>query len=492
MNEETGQGGLTGGWHVSIGGTTYGPYEWAHVVAWVREGRIGPDALLWQPGFAQWIPAQQIPGLFVEAPSPSAPGAGGPRSRRRLWGIVAGTATVVVAGAVVGILFGTGVLGHDTAKEETAKEETWVYADGSGDFPTLEEAVANDRSGSVIRLGSGTFTLTDSLSITRDLVLVGQGSDGATATTVSCAGTVVHVGDAMLIATGIDFVCTYSGPNPANVVEAEDAKVDLTECRFTGGNIGDTPDGDEYVAFKGNGLYFYGTTTGTVKGCVCTLNDHDGIAVDEEAEMTLEGNECTDNGSSTYGGCGISVSGSAICTLTGNTCDSNGSCGIEGNGEVEITAIDNLCRNNDASGIEVDFGGGEFTGNTCSGNRMVGMLIFNSFAKVTLQGNDCSANGEAGIDVFFCVSCVVRDNTCLRNGTNGIEVGEGNDATISVEENECSENAEAGIYFGQGSTGTAANNECARNTWGIHVDGSATPTLGKNNLHDNDTDLAQE
>jgi parallel beta-helix repeat protein len=376
---------------------------------------------------------------------------------------------------------------YGTRPPETG--EAWVYADGSGDFATLEEAVGGLGAGSTIHLGSGTFTLTDGIAVTRDLELVGMGSDGAGSTTISCPGRVVYVGEAALSAEGIDFVCTYTGNTPVNVVEAQDAEIDLTDCRFAGGNIGYTPEGDEYVPFKGNSLCIHGTTTGTVTGCVCTLNDHDGIAVDDDAQVMLVGNECTENGNGasggTYGGCGISVSGSAVCEATDNTCDSNSSSGIRGNGQVEITAAGNLCRENGAYGITIDFGGGTITGNTCDGNHLDGILIFNGFSDVTIEGNNCSHNGEDGIDLYYCVSGVVRNNTCSYNGANGVEVGERHDGAVTVSGNTCLSNTEAGIRFDEGSAGTADNNECAHNKWGIYVDSLASATVGTNSLHDN-------
>jgi parallel beta-helix repeat protein len=232
-----------------------------------------------------------------------------------------------------------------------------------------------------------------------------MGSEGAGNTTITCPGRMAHVLEAALAAEGINFVCTYTGDYPANVMDAKDAGV------------------------------------------------------------TLEHNECSDNGSSDYGGSGISVSGSAVCELIGSTCDSNGSCGIEAEGTVRVTITENLCRTNDACGVTIElFATGEITGNTRGSNGLDG-----------IQASD-------GIHLVWCAACVARNNSCLFNDENGIEVYE---MPATPEDNECSENGEAGIHFGPGSSGTAKDTSCTHNRWGIYVDETATPTIGTNDLHGN-------
>jgi hypothetical protein len=57
--------GLASGWHTSRGGATYGPYEWTELATWAREGRLGPDDLVWHAQHPVWTPARQVPGLFA-------------------------------------------------------------------------------------------------------------------------------------------------------------------------------------------------------------------------------------------------------------------------------------------------------------------------------------------------------------------------------------------------------------------------------------------
>ena len=114
--------GLTSGWHLSRGGATYGPYEWNDLVAWAQGGRLAPGDLVWQAQLPGWTPAGQVPGLFPAwsgAPAPAYEQARRASSHRGRWALIAGLATLVVAGAVVGVLFATGVFSKHSVVVET-------------------------------------------------------------------------------------------------------------------------------------------------------------------------------------------------------------------------------------------------------------------------------------------------------------------------------------------------------------------------------------
>jgi parallel beta-helix repeat protein len=259
--------------------------------------------------------------------------------------------------------------------------DVWVYTDGSGDYPTIEAAVADVDPGTTINLGPGTFTLTATLSVDFDCSLVGNGMDGADSTTVRYAGTVVEVSDATFSAEDIRFTSTATG-SASDVMDAQDADLDLQSCYFSGAN--------RYNNVAGDGLYVYGSSTATVTDCTFTGNDLNGVDVDDDTEITLEGN-------------------------------------------------------------------------TCSNNTQDGM-IFWSTSIGHVSGNTCSANTNDGIGLHDNVTAVVENNACLHN-------------------------VEAGIWFGDNATGSASGNECAFNHYGIAIDPGAKPTIGTNNLHDNDNDL---
>jgi len=60
------------GWHVGRQGGSGewkgGPYSWAQLVGFAREGRLTPDDLVWHPTMPEWLPARSIPGLIESEP----------------------------------------------------------------------------------------------------------------------------------------------------------------------------------------------------------------------------------------------------------------------------------------------------------------------------------------------------------------------------------------------------------------------------------------
>ncbi|HSD85431.1 MAG TPA: DUF4339 domain-containing protein, partial [Anaerolineae bacterium] len=51
-------------WYLSQGGQQFGPYSWAQLCQFAREGRIQPADLIWRVGWSNWSTASQIPGLL--------------------------------------------------------------------------------------------------------------------------------------------------------------------------------------------------------------------------------------------------------------------------------------------------------------------------------------------------------------------------------------------------------------------------------------------
>jgi len=307
----------------------------------------------------------------------------------------------------------------------------WVYADGSGDYPTIEAAVADVDPGTTIYLGPGIFGLSQTLLVNFSFSLVGSGMDGPDSTVVACTDTVVDVYSVSFSAQDISFVTTGSNA-PTDVMIAGDATIDLQRCGFSGAV--------RWNDHQGDGLYLYGTASATVTDCVFTLNDLHGVDVDEDAEVTLENNLMYNNGEN-----GITFFANSFGVVTGNECTENGLSGISVNDDAEVNLENNLCSGNQNNGIR-----------------------FGDNAYGTIRNNECSDNIDFdGIALYDDSSALIENNLCL-------------------------DNAQAGIYFADFSYGTAVGNECAGNQWGIYVDATATPTIGVNNLYDNTWNLYYE
>ncbi|MHB8869997.1 MAG: right-handed parallel beta-helix repeat-containing protein [Thermoleophilia bacterium] len=254
--------------------------------------------------------------------------------------------------------------------------------------------------------------------------LVGNGMSGDTASLLTCADTVVRV-------VGVDFraekirVLSTASSKSSNALSAEDATVEIRDWFLGGGN--------RWNDLGGCGLYLYGTTTGTVVGCMATENDLHGIAVQDEADVTLERNVCVYNTQ-----CGISFSGDA-------------------NGRLRDF---NLCSYNGISGI--------------AAQRQATLFV---------EKNICQYNAVAGISFFGTATGTIRSNECKYNQSHGIRLWEQSSAL--VEYNTAASNTEAGICFEGASGGTARNNTCSANKWGIYVGATATPSIGSNSLFGN-------
>lgn len=80
-----------GGYHVSIGGQTQGPYPLDDLVAWQMKGELDASALVWDG--SAWKPAAEI--LGPRGGGPSSPAASKVSSRNRSFSIPAG-ATVLI------------------------------------------------------------------------------------------------------------------------------------------------------------------------------------------------------------------------------------------------------------------------------------------------------------------------------------------------------------------------------------------------------------
>lgn len=60
------------GWYIFSDGRTQGPVTVDELLYQVEMNGVGPDALVWRPGFADWIYAEEVEGLFKPPVPPNA------------------------------------------------------------------------------------------------------------------------------------------------------------------------------------------------------------------------------------------------------------------------------------------------------------------------------------------------------------------------------------------------------------------------------------
>jgi parallel beta-helix repeat protein len=348
--------------------------------------------------------------------------------------------------------------------------EVWVYADGSGDYPTLEAALAEVETGTTIHLGPGSFPVSHTLPIDYSVNLVGSAMQGPNSTIIACMDTVLDIGPVSFSAQDIRFVCLAYN-KPTNAVVATDSTLDLLRCSFSGAV--------RWNGTGGSGLSLYGAADAVISDCVFTLNDLDGLAVDDDTHVVVQDCEAFGNDQN-----GITFWGDSSGTVTGTTCDTNGLHGISTNEGAEVTLRDNECSENGDSGIYFgDYATGTISNNACDANGVRGIDV-NDNADATIEDNECSGNQDSGIVLSENATGTIRRNLCSDSVEyDGIFIHD--NAAALVESNTCLYNGESGINFSEYATGIVRNNECAGNWAGIYVERTANPTLSGNYLHDN-------
>jgi parallel beta-helix repeat protein len=359
----------------------------------------------------------------------------------------------------------------DTALSTTQEAMTVTVApDGSGDYTRLDLAVGEVPAGSTVILEAGTFLLTEPLSVTKAITLVGAGMD-RTDVVSEAEDYLAHFGgEGPFTAQGITF--RHQGDATANVVVMDGGEMDFTLCRFTGGIR------DEEEKEGGYGLRIRAKTAGRVQECKMDKNELHGVAIQGQAEVELERNVCSENTQA-----GIRFSGSSGGTARENECKGNGLSGIIVKDQALAYLDENMCSGNEQNGIAYfEGGGGTAQGNECSGNGMHGISV-NDQAQPTLEGNVCRDNSMHGIAVFNQAQPTLEENVCKDNEEVGIRFADTSGG--AARQNECSQNKLTGIAVVEEAQPSIEGNICVGNRWGIWVDETANPELVDNDCRDN-------
>jgi parallel beta-helix repeat protein len=263
---------------------------------------------------------------------------------------------------------------------EPPRDEIHVAVDGSGDYATLEEAVAAAVPRATITLGPGEYRLIWGLEIKNALTLVGAGMDETTIVSGSPDYVIRFAGTATFAAEGIAF--RHDGSQVADVVVIEDGTGRFSRCSFSGAT---------YVEGEGNraGLRFSGSSRGSVEDSLVFGNSNTGILLEEQARPELRRNSVRDNTV-----VGIGYKDLARGVASENTCTGHG-IGIAVSVEARPTVEMNTCNDNDYGIAYLENGGGECRGNECRRNK-IGIVVGPS-STVELVDNDCRENVEEDI-----------------------------------------------------------------------------------------------
>lgn len=366
--------------------------------------------------------------------------------------------------------------------------------------PTLQEAVENLASGSTIMLKSGTYYISESITLDKELTISGSGKNSTE-----------------IVIDGYPLKLKGSGPynientalrhsDSRDIIEVEDAQIYFNNCVFrdadnalllTGSAVGSISyceflenDGGillfdssnlliENNNFSNNsiGIWFYDDSGGTVSDSAFLNNSSTGILVTGNANPGLESNVLSgsdqgikyfdNSGGVVYGNeitdCyqGIKLYDFAQTDIKENTITNN-SIGIDYDDNSGGTAISNNCSDNSSEGIDVSGESNPLLENNICNNNNEGIAYFHHSGG-TAKGNECSNNESDGIDVYDNSSPVLDGNICNYNG-------------------------DAGIVFSSESSGEAENNECGHNYYGIYIAENANPYIGNNDCYGNESE----
>lgn len=244
--------------------------------------------------------------------------------------------------------------------------------DGSGDYASLEEAVAAAAPGATILLAPGSYHLVDPFDIRQAIHLMGAGMDQTEIVSEAMGYVIRLAGSGPVIVEGITF--RHRGPSPSEgVVRVPGGEISFSNSRFSGESEG-TP-----------GLVLLGRTTGTVQGCEFVQNGGYGIVLEDWVNVTLRDNIYSENG---FGGIGYFEQSGGVAMR--NECTDN-PVGILISDKAQPTLEGNVCADNIEAGIAfINRSGGQARSNQCWGNG-VGIYVEET-ADPVLEDNDCHDN----------------------------------------------------------------------------------------------------
>jgi parallel beta-helix repeat protein len=321
-----------------------------------------------------------------------------------------------------------------TATGFVTSEIIYLKADGTGDYATLEEAIAGASAGAMIMLAKGTYEITDYIEIKKSIAIMGAGADKTIVTKKTGDESLIYFGgNGKFILDSITF--KYEGEENCDVIKIDSGELFASKCVFMGGYDADPEDEEGW----GIGIYFYEKAKGTVTDCTFDNNDFAGIEIADTASVNIMNSIVKNNfiGINYY-------------------CDTGGG-----------TAINNEVFKNSENGIEIQLGSSP-------------MLVKNYSHDNTLSGIIYFDNSGG-----FAIS-----NRVENNKSNGIEVGDDSGPTImynTIKGNKA--NNSAGLVFWENATGTAIGNTITNNSWGIYIGENSDPYIGENSVSGNATNF---
>jgi parallel beta-helix repeat protein len=269
-------------------------------------------------------------------------------------------------------------------------------------FKDLEQSIDNAEEGAVLFLAAGDYQLSSTVKVQKSISLIGAGQ--ALTRVFSSAGVaLISFKAGELHLKGISFV--HTGKQKSDVMDIEDAKINIEDCRFTGGYTPDSPRKD------GDGLWLHGHSSGKIINSQFESNALNGLEVRDDTNVLLENNQFSRNESA-----GLSVWENAKASVLNSTFDFNKKKGVQASDQAVVTITRNKFLLNTGSGIAFyKSATGSVKNNTITSNKY-GLEIMDD-SSVSVSQNLFSRHDEA-IYVGKRASATIGKNTFSKNAQN--------------------------------------------------------------------------
>jgi parallel beta-helix repeat protein len=259
----------------------------------------------------------------------------------------------------------------------------YLYADGNGDYPTIQAAIDALPANSTIMLGSGTFNVSDTLRVEKSLTIIGVAHDETDIYATGGNGAIYFIGPGEFNIQKISVL--YQNSKQGHVVEFREAVFKMSECLIKGGVYSEEEN-------KGGSGIWIENSTGTVQSSYFVENQAHGIQAREASQVTITKNIIYNNENT-----GIAVFDSSKVTVQNNEIIYNGIDGIYVAEFANAIIENNIINNNGEAGIVfVDQSGGVVKNNTCADNNKWGIYI-KATANPILENNNCYGNTSQDI-----------------------------------------------------------------------------------------------
>jgi serine/threonine protein kinase len=221
--------------------------------------------------------------------------------------------------------------------------------------------------GGTVTLSDGVYILTNTLLLSKNVELIGQGRDRTYLVSATSGPTLAFAGKGTLKLR--NFTLAHRGPVAAPVAKIAATQLEISNMRFIGArdNAADNPDdGDD-----GDGLVIAGETKGRVENSEFVANRWRGTSVRQKANVTLEGNTFAYNS-----GSGLAYFDLASGNARKNTSRSNSLAGMKITGKANPSLENNTFEDNAKADIHYrDAAAGSASGNTCSDANKPGIQL---------------------------------------------------------------------------------------------------------------------